>query len=153
MIKEKIVEILIYIMSEIQENKRLNEIDLADLKEKGYTQSEISAALGWLYDNMRVTESAIVREGKPSGESRRILHEAEKFVLSTESQGYLIQLTELGLLDDTDLENIIERAMLAGYEKITLGELQEIVASVLLTKTGGGAGANRWTPNNKDTIH
>ena len=153
MIKEKIVEILIYIMSEIQENKRLNEIDLGDLKEKGYTQSEISAALGWLYDNMRITESAMVRAGRPSGESRRILHEAEKFVLATECQGYLIQLTELGLLDDADMENVIERAMLAGYERIHLVELQEIVASVLLTKAGGGPGGNRWTPNNKDTIH
>jgi len=153
MIKEKIVEILIYIMSEIQENKRLSEIDLGDLKERGYTQSEISAALGWLYDNMRVTEGSSVRGGRPSGESRRVLHEAEKFVLSTESHGYLIQLTELGLLDDTDLENVIERAMLAGYDKISLGELQEIVASVLLTKTGTTQPGNRWTPNNNDTIH
>ncbi|HTO93845.1 MAG TPA: hypothetical protein VMM80_05715, partial [Bacteroidota bacterium] len=49
--KEKVVELLIYIMSEIQDNKGIGDIDLSDLKTRGYTQSEISAAFSWIYEN------------------------------------------------------------------------------------------------------
>ena len=150
--KEKVVEILIFIMSEIQDNKRLSEIDLGDLRSKGYTQSEISAAFSWIYDNFHPSLEMQRGVGVPSSVSRRVLHEAEKLVLSTESQGYLIQLSELGLLDGKDLETVIERAMVAGYEKLSVVEVKEIVASVLFVRDSGD-GPNRYMLNNGDTIH
>lgn len=151
--KEKVVEILIYIMSEIRDNKAMQDIDLGDLKRRGYTQSEISAALSWLYDNMQVGEAGVLRPATRSGPgSRRILHEAEKFVIPTEGHGYLIQLRELGLLDDADLENVIERAMAGGFEKMSMVELQDLVSAVLFAKNGGDPGT-RIMNNSKDTIH
>src|SRR6266571_4258147 len=151
--KERIVEILMYIMSEMQSNKGIAEIDLRDLKDKGYTQSEISAAFTWLYDNMRLNDIGVTRESAPVEGSRRVLHEMEKQMLSTEAQGYLIQLRELSLLDDRDLELVIERAVVSGLEKLTPAELQEIVASVLMAKAGNAPDANRSALYNRDTIH
>jgi uncharacterized protein Smg (DUF494 family) len=151
--KDKVVEILVYIMTEIQENKRISEIDLGDLKSRGYTQSEISAAFSWLYDKFQLTQGAFTSAGRPSRSSQRILHEAEKTAFSTESQGYLIQLRELELLDDKDVETVIDRAMVTGYERISLAELQEIVASVLFTKGSEDGGVNRSMLNSRDTIH
>lgn len=151
--KEKVVEILIYLMSEIQGDKRLSEIDLTDLKSKGYTQSEISAAFSWLYENMQPSQSNALPSGRAFHGSRRVLHDVEKLALSTESQGYLIQLCELGVLSDRDLESVIERAMVAGYEKISVQELHQIVAAVLFTKDAGEDGANRSMLNSGDTIH
>ena len=151
--KERIVEILIYIMSEMQANKGIADIDLGDLKDKGYTQSEIGAAFSWLYDNMKMSEVGVSYESVPGKGSRRVLHEVEKQMLSTEAQGYIIQLRELGLLDDRDLELVIERVVLSGFEKLTPSELQEIVAAVLLTKVGNSKDTNRSAPYNRDTIH
>ncbi len=151
--KEKVVEILIFIMSEIQENKRLSEIDLNDLRSKGYTQSEISAAFSWIYDHMHVSQTGASQRIAPALGSRRILHDAEKLMLSRESQGYLIQLRELGLLNDSDLESVIERVMVAGYEKLTVAELQEIVASVLFSRDSGDDASRRTMLNSGDTIH
>jgi Smg protein len=151
--KEKVVEILVYIMSEIHENKMLNEIDITDLETRGYTQSEISAAFSWLYDNLFLKEGTATLRSRSSKGSWRILHEAEKFVVSTECQGYLIQLRELGLLDDVDLENVIERAMMSGSEMLSLADLQGIVASVLLAKSGGNDGPIRPMFDSGDTVH
>ncbi len=139
-------------MSEIETNKRLNEIDLGGLKEKGYTQSEISAAFSWLYDNLPVHEGRITLQGKASRESRRQLHDAEKQIMSTAAQGYLMQLYELGLIDNRDIEGVLDRAMTSGFEKLTIGEIQEIVASVLFTKTNRSQ-ERRFTMNNNETIH
>ena len=151
--KERIVEILIYIMSEMQSNKGIADIDFGDLKERGYSQSEISAAFTWLYDNIRQNDAGVSNEGTPVAGSRRVLHEAEKQMLSTEAQGYLIQLRELGLLDDHDLELVIERVMVSGFEKLTPAELQELVASVVLVKAGNASDTNKSVPYNRDTIH
>ncbi|MFN0157879.1 MAG: DUF494 family protein [Bacteroidota bacterium] len=145
--KEKVVELLVFIMTEIQENKRINEIDIADLRSKGYTQSEISAAFSWLYDNFQLNETAQRHEGRQQG-SQRMLHEAEKYALTTESQGYLIQLRELGLLDERDLETVIERVMLTGYEKLSIAELHSIVAAVIFAR-----GGDRLLLNTGDTIN
>lgn len=150
--KERIVEILVYLMSEIETNKRLSEIDLGGLKEKGYTQFEISAAFSWLYDNLPANEGRVTMQGDASQRSRRQLHNAEKLIMTTSAQGYLMQLYELGLIDNRDMEGVLDRAMTAGFEKLTIGEIQEIVAAVLFTKV------NRWherqfTMNNNDTIH
>ena len=145
--KEKVVELLVFIMTEIQENKRINDIDISDLRSKGYTQSEISAAFSWLHDNFQLNGSADRHEGRQQG-SQRMLHEAEKFSLTTESQGYLIQLRELGLLDERDLETVIERVMLTGYEKLAVGELHSIVASVIFAR-----GGDRLFLQNGYTVH
>ena len=147
--KEKVVELLILLMSEIRADKQLAEIDMSDLQDRGYTQSEISQALSWLHDHMQRGPEAKTVAQKGQG-SRRVLHEAEKGVIPTEGQGYLIQLVELGLLGDRDLETVIERAMLSGYERVTLGELREIVAGVLSAREHG---PNRMYLNNEDTIH
>jgi len=147
--KDKVVELLIILMSEIRAEKQLAEIDTSDLQERGYTQSEISQALSWLHDHMQHGPEAKTVAQTGQG-SRRILHEAEKGVIPTEGQGYLIQLVELGLLGDRDLETVIERAMLSGYDRLTLDELREIVAGVLSTREHG---PNRMFLNNEDTIH
>jgi uncharacterized protein Smg (DUF494 family) len=151
--KEKVVEILMYLMSEIQENKQLAEIDLTDLRERGYTHSEISAAFSWLLETFQVKRGGFVQSAQRRTGSRRVLHEAERIALSTDSQGYLIQMMELGLLDDRDVETVIERAMLTGFEKISTAELREIVASVLFSKGRPGIGPGSLMIDSGDTVH
>jgi uncharacterized protein Smg (DUF494 family) len=151
--KDRVVEILVFLMSEMHADKPLHEIDLSQLRDRGYTTSEISAAFSWLYENSRTEGSESIRAGKAGTGSRRIFHEAEKTVLSTMAQGYLIQLGELGLIDDRDTETILERAMASGYAGLTVQEIRNIVATVLfsgehLAHTGGSS-----MLNNEDTIH
>ena len=151
--KERIVEILVYLMSEMQENKQLSDIDLGALRTQGYTQSEISDAFTWLYDVFQEWYPSPDRPAEASRGSRRVLHEAEKLMFSTESQGYLILLAELGLLDDRDIEIVIERAMIGGYERLTVGEVRQLVASVLSGKRRGGHATGSMLPGGEDLIH
>ncbi len=150
--KERVVEILVYLMSEIEANKRLSEIDVDGLKQRGYTQSEISIALSWLYENIPMQDGYVVHQGKASHGSRRLLHDAERMMMTTEAQGYLMQLNELGLLDNREMETIIERAMVSGFEQFTIYEMREIVAAVLFSKKNGGHDRH-VQPNDTDTIH
>ena len=148
--KEKIVELLVHIMTEIRGNATLNDIDLGDLKNKGYTQTEIGEALSWLHENLHMENGVAISGGQASGRSTRVFHELEKSSMTIEAQGYLMQLRELGLLDARDLETVIERVMLSGYEKLTVSEVREAVASVLFGKSGRSHGS---LPNGGESIH
>ena len=150
--KDRVVEILMYIMSEIQNDKRIQEIDITDLSDRGYTQTEISAAFSWLFDNIGA-ESLHRHPSQVTDGSRRVFHDAEKQALSTDAQGYLIQLRELGLLDDNDLEQVIERAVATGYQKLSLDEIREMVTTVLLGKDEGATSRSRSSLTPKDSIH
>ncbi len=151
--KEKVVEILVFIMSEIQENKRLQEIDISELKNKGYTQSEITAAFTWLYDNIQQGDAQRPRATDIARGSHRVFHEAERQILSTEAQGYLMQLRELGLLDDNDLETVIERAMMSGYQKLSVEEVRDVVTAVLFVKDSTRPSSGRSMLNEGDSVH
>jgi uncharacterized protein Smg (DUF494 family) len=151
--KDRVVEILVFLMSEIQENKQLQEIDLSQLRDQGYTTSEISAAFSWLYENSGQERLEAIRSGKAGTGSRRIFHEVEKAVVSTNAQGYLIQLNELGLIDDRQTEMILERALSSGYAGLTVQEVRDIVATVLSSgERPAGTGGHSML-NNEETIH
>ncbi len=151
--KEKVVEILMYLMSAMQDNKSVSDSDLEDLKSRGYTQTEISAAFSWLYDHGTSGPGPSRKTGEGAEASRRVFHDAERAMLSQDGQGYLIQMTELGLLTPFDLEAVIERVMMGGYEQISIEELKEIVSSVLFSRDQGRDRNGRTMLNSGDTIH
>ena len=150
--KEKVLELLVYLMSEIRDNKPLADVDLSSLQSRGYTTSEISDAFGWLHEHVPPPAARAKRPATAGGLSRRMFHEAEKLVLSTEGQGYLILLSELGLLSDEDLEAVIERAMMAGYEKLSVAELRQLAAAVLTARRVDRA-PDRPVADGGDTVH
>ncbi|MFQ5707403.1 MAG: DUF494 family protein [bacterium] len=131
---ERVVEILVLIMSEINNGDNSAKLDLLskDLLKKGYTENEISSAFSWLLERMKSdSEELIENQGCIMQNSFRHLHEVERSIISTESFGYMIQLKELGIIDENQLEQILERAMMLGVSHINITEIKTIVASVL----------------------
>lgn len=150
---EKVIEIIVYLVSELRNNKRLRDIDLKVLEERGYTSTEISNAFSWLFEKLAGSEENVAVFRAPADRSYRILHEVEKFVITPEAQGYLIQLRELGILSDAAYEHVIDRAMMSGYSSVGLDDIKTIVSSVVFemdeTKKSGDRFLSQWS----DTIH
>jgi len=148
---EKVVEILIHIMSAMEGKKAPQEIDLTDLKNRGFSQSEINAAVTWLAEHIQATGGRLGRPVEGRRGSRRVFHEAERAILGTAAQGYLIQLAEIGLLDEKDMEAVIDRAMMLGYERLSVNEVRDVVTAVLSAREGTGSNASPLT--SEDTVH
>lgn len=137
---ERVVEILVYIMKEIKAtDQRIGKLDILskELEQKGYTENEISSAFSWLFDRIKDNFDELVKNTGPTlPYSFRVLHEVEKMIIIPEAYGYLIQLRELGLLDETELEQIIEHALMLGTSRVTLEDMKAIVASSLFNPEG-----------------
>jgi len=131
---ERVVEILIFLMQEIRENRRgMEHIDgiSKDLVQQGYTENEINAAFSWLFERFESDTEKIYASKKDFRlQSYRVLHDVEKLVISTEAYGYILQLQRLSLIDQSDVEQIIERAMMLGGGRIGINDIKSIVASM-----------------------
>ncbi|MFQ6114434.1 MAG: DUF494 family protein [bacterium] len=132
---ERVVEILILIMSEIKRNRdgaKNLELLSKDLVQRGYTENEISSAFSWLLNRLNSeSEELIQNQGPTLNKSFRLLHDIERSIISTEAYGYIIQLKELGIIDEMEVEQILERAMMLGASQVSVGDIKSIVASIV----------------------
>ena len=147
--QERIVEIILYLVSELRSNKRLSDVDVSSLTRDGYTQSEISSAFSWLFERLSLGKSMTdVTSGAST--SHRMLNDTEKMVVESQAYGYLIQCQQLGLFNNIDVETIIERIMMAGFTTIGLPEMKSFVAGYLFDMEGRNGQVSLGT---NDTIH
>ena len=153
---ERVVEILVFIMNQIRGNKaNLTKLEVIskDLLNKGYSQNEISSAFSWLFEKIQNNFEEILKNTEASHEySFRVLHDLETMILSPKAYGYLLQLKELGIFDDIDIEQAIERAMLLGTATVDLEEVKSIVAYILALQSQGGNG-NYFVNNHSQLVH
>ena len=151
--QERIIEIIVYLVNEMRNNKALGDIDVKALEEGGFTPAEISTAYSWLFDKLAASDQMAQHVERQLERSHRILHDVEKMVLAPEAHGYLIQLRELGIINDAMFESVIDRAMMSGYTKIGLEETRVIVASLVFEKEDLKKIGNRIISQSSDTIH
>jgi uncharacterized protein Smg (DUF494 family) len=150
--QEKIVELIVVLMREIRQTQDISKVDVAKLKDNGYSQSEISTALSWIYDKMNLREPLKKAKGKHA-RSYRIFHEAERQILTKEARGFLVEMYELGLIDHIDMESIIERSLMTGLNVVDRDEVKSIAAGVLFEYNSPGKPGSRILLNSSDTIN
>ncbi|RPI14933.1 MAG: DUF494 family protein [Ignavibacteriae bacterium] len=149
---DKIIEIIVFLLRELQNNKQLSEVDLDALSKLGYTQNEINTAFGWLYSKMFSGEKVFTTD-KSTHQSHRVLHDVERNIILPDAHGYLIQLRELGLLSDMDIEVIIDKIMVSGFTNVGVDEIKAFIASYLLDIEDMTNTNRRVMLNTNDTIN
>jgi len=150
--QEKIVELIVFLMREIRQTRDISKVDVSKLSESGYSQTEISTALSWIYDKMNLREP-LKRVSGPTVRSYRIFHEAERQILTRDARGFLVEMYELGMIDQLDMENIIERSLMSGSVIVDKNEVKTIAASVLFEYNSPGKAGSRIMLNSSDTIN
>ena len=150
--QDKVIEIIVYILSEIKEIKQLNEIDVKGLTDKGYSDSEINTAFAWIFSKLDECELIFKDEKEPS-KSHRMFNPVENKIFSVDAKGYLLLLRELELLNDLDIDLVIERVLLSGYQRINLDELKKFISSFILNSESKSDILSRMILQNNDTIN
>jgi uncharacterized protein Smg (DUF494 family) len=133
---ERIVEIIVYVISEIKySDKVISDINYNELERLGYSRSEISAALSWIIDSQDFSKKFTLEDAPTSdGISFRILHGSERDIFSLEAWGEINLMMTLGLINSEQIEFIIERASLSGLKLIDKEMLRNIFSSILFNQ-------------------
>jgi len=131
MYQGRIVDILVVLMDEIKSGGMKNEhmeVLSSDLMKRGYSEQEISTAFSWILERVVVPEGEI----SPGRYSFRVLHDIEKIFISKEAFGFLIQLASIGMLSHSEIEQVIEAALMESSPGLSVDKIKALIADVIL---------------------
>lgn len=150
---ERIVEIIVYVISELKHNRQISDIDINELQKMGYSKTEISTAFSWIVDRFELADKFYVNEEFVNQNSFRILHEAERDLFTKEAWGELLQMLSLGLLTNEHIEMIIERTVMTGMSQITSEHLKLYVANIIFNAQINNFPGSRLMLTGEDLIN
>lgn len=136
--KENVLDLLMYLF----ENYFYDEPDIqpdrdtlaGTLFEAGFSQGEIGRAFAWLdelADQRRIGDFA-----SHSEQPIRVFTDSESQRLDLDCRGFLIYLSDIGVLDATRLELVIDRLMALDQTDIDIEDLKWVVLMVLFNQPG-----------------
>jgi len=154
---QKVVGLAMHLLREIREN-RIAPDDIEGMSDElrglGYSDSEISAAFDWVYDRVDgINPSDVMYRAGVDRSSFRVLHPAERAVITPEAYGQLIDMHQLKVLDLEDMERIIDRAIAIGGP-MNGEDLRTLVHSYIFeegTQAGARGGLHLTAPSK--TVH
>jgi hypothetical protein len=177
--RTNVIDLIIQMARHIRAGESLEQLSPGELKQA--TKSETAAAYSWIMqkaeagriqqahevnmlahvtvpdklpnfdDSVESRTAGSVEAIRPKPYQLRVLHAAERSVISTDAYGYLIELYNIGVLDENNLESLIENAMMGSYDKISKKTVKEMVAALIFGRFAGGP--NRILLHGSETVN
>ncbi len=150
--QERIIEIIAFMLAELKRNNSLNSIDTEELSRRGYTTAEISTAFSWIVDKFALFPAISPSEDFSATSSYRVLHPAEHEIIPSEVWGEMVQYQSLGLITNAQIEDIINRTMIAGIGQLTPQTLKRMIA-MLFTSGGHNLSIGQILLSGNETVN
>lgn len=130
-------EILMYLFENYMDGSVALNADqdtiFSELEQAGFHRNEIGRALDWLDGLNRVQETVQIGSQITSQSIRCYsLEECEQ--IATEGRGFLLYLEQIGILDPTTREVVIDRLMALDNREIDLGRIKWVVLIALFNQ-------------------
>ncbi|MFC2135734.1 DUF494 family protein [Bacteroidota bacterium] len=128
----KIVEVLAKILDGLNKDHSLDEVNKSLSKNSEFDQQTVSAAFSLIYDKVLSNKVAKRKRERKKSVKFRLLTEEEQSVLGIDNYNYLIHLSNVGLLDNSDFEMVLEQAMMFPDDTITRDDINWIIIISLI---------------------
>jgi uncharacterized protein Smg (DUF494 family) len=123
----KIVEILAKILEGLSNNSSIEEVNRILIKNHQFDRQTLSIAFSLIYDKI-LSKTAVERRNQKEKHARiRILSTDEIDFIGMENYNYLLHLINVGLLDYSNLEAILDQVILFPENRITRKEINWII--------------------------
>lgn len=135
---ERVMEIVVYIVNAMRSNvddtiqgrfESLSE----KLVEEGYTENEIDSAFSWLMENINKEPiGSMLADAPHHNQPAKSWDDFDTSILSPAAYNYMLQLRELDIIGETEVEQIVEKALMHGKQGISIPEIKALIASLIL---------------------
>jgi uncharacterized protein Smg (DUF494 family) len=153
---DRILEIVFYLVQHVKSHNgslaRLEDISKS-LRNLGFTDSEISSAYGWFLEEVQSRSEKFLFSNDSGKMPPRIFSEIEKQQFSIDAQGYLIQLYQMGLVNDEELEQVVERGLMMAPEYVDLEAVKMLASTVLFGNVPVALDLNWFNVSGDETIN
>jgi uncharacterized protein Smg (DUF494 family) len=126
---DRTIDILLEIAPEILGHTSLVKINTNRLETLGYSKTEISYALNILIE--KNPQAFKRKRKKDETELMRIMNKEERNLFSKEAFKDILLLQAIGIIDQNDLNELIERIMIYFGENIARNDLRQIVTNMI----------------------
>lgn len=124
--KNKTVDILIELAPQLMQKKNVHSINTKKLEAMGYSKIEITYALSLLLNR----NPQLLRKTKSKGVANtflRIMPKEEKTLFTKEAYQDILLLRTIGVIDEDDLNDIIERISVYFRDRVSRDELRQMI--------------------------
>lgn len=137
--KESVLDILIYLFenyfdTDLQAEPGPDRDTLKDeLERAGFSEREVGRALEWL-EQLSMDPQHLT--AIPASRAIRIFDASEQTRLDTDCRGYILYLENIGILNATQRELVIDRLLALDARQIDIEQIKWVVLMVLFTQPG-----------------
>lgn len=147
----KVVEVLAKILDGLNKNFSLEDVNNTLNEEKQFDKQTVSAAFSLVYDKVAINK--IAKDTINSSESIRILNEYELEIIGLEHYNYLIHIQNIGLINSSELELLIEKILIYPLPNISLDDINWLILVSLVEYDATILPGSRVTLFSSDTIN
>jgi uncharacterized protein Smg (DUF494 family) len=150
--QHNLVDLIVYLAKRLRMGDSISDI-MTDGSKK-YDKSEISAAYSWILQRyppgkttsqpdtslngykrlakeISARNKAKLHHSEDIEHNHRVLHYAERLLITPDAYGYLLELVEIEIIDQTTMEAIIDKVMFHSAEQITLESVKLMIQEYL----------------------
>ena len=149
----KVVEVLAKILDGLNKDFSLEDVNKSLVKEKKFDKQTVSAAFSLVYDKIAMNKVAKNMENNSYGEGLRILSEEEIETIGIEYYNYLIHVQNIGLIDSSNFEILLEQILMFPTSRITLDDINWLILVSLVDYDSKILPGSRVTLFSTDTIN
>ena len=136
--KESVFEILMYLFETYMNDEAELEQDRdtlkSELQQAGFHSSEITKAFDWLEGLEQLQHEPGLRINHQ--QSIRVYSDEESEKLDSDCRGFLLFLEQMGVLDHSTREMVIDRVMALDSPDVDLDQLKWVILMVLFNQPG-----------------
>ncbi len=137
--KETMFDVLLYLFENYFDDETPGVADSDSLRTElhaaGFARAQINRAFDWL-DTIARDSQLGERRVTMKQSSIRVYHPVEQKRLDVVCRGFLAYLENSGILDDTDRELVIDRALALDVDVLDVERLKWVVLMVMLNRPG-----------------
>jgi len=149
----KVVEVLAKILDGLNKDFSLEDVNKSLVKEKKFDKQTVSAAFSLVYDKIAINKVAMNMENNSYSEGLRILSEEEIETIGIEYYNYLIHVQNIGLIDSSNFEILLEQILMFPTSRITLDDINWLILVSLVDYDSKILPGSRVTLFSSDTIN
>ena len=148
-----IIEILAKILEGLSSNSTFEEVNHSLLNNHKFDKQLVGIAFSLIYDKILTRNDRQPKLKNDKSKTIRILSDDEKDVLGLDNYNYLLHLINVGLLDYSNLESILEEIVLFPESRITRKEINWIILLSLVEYDSNILPGSRKTLYSSDIVN
>ncbi len=149
----KIVDIIAKILEGLSNNASIEDVNQSLLKSKQFDEHLLSVAFSLIYDKIILKNKKQELEQPKTPKSIRMLTEEENEILGVDNYNYLLHLFNVGLLDSSNIEAILDQVSLFPESKISRREINWIILLSLVEYNSELLPGSRFLLYSSDTVN